>query len=79
MAEEFGCLPSQAIREIRRAPDGFLEDIVEARAFAATLRVFRATKDKTELTPSPMLDLVVRTSFAVAQKQIDAKRRREHG
>ena len=34
LSEEFGCLPSAAIREWQRAPDGLLERIIEARHYA---------------------------------------------
>lgn len=33
LCEEFGCLPSEAFREWLRSPVGFLEDVIETRAY----------------------------------------------
>jgi hypothetical protein len=40
LCEEFDCLPSQALREYLRAPDGFLEQVIEAKAYAAAKRLY---------------------------------------
>ena len=34
LCEEFNCLPSDALREVMRAPFGLLERIIESRAYA---------------------------------------------
>ncbi len=47
VCDEFGCLPSVAVREMMDTPAGWLEDIVEMRAFARA----RALKAKAEEWP----------------------------
>lgn len=47
VCEEFGCVPSVAIRELEDGPAELIWDIVELRAYArAKATVERATKDK---------------------------------
>lgn len=75
VCEEFHCLPSEALKELRRAPEGLVEDIVEARAFAATWRVWSEAKEKKSVPPSPMLDLVIEIEMTVRQEQIAAQQK----
>jgi hypothetical protein len=42
MCEEFGCLPSEALKEWRRWPPGFLEEVIEARDYAPAKRRMEA-------------------------------------
>ena len=49
LCDEFKCLPSEAEREWRNAPVGWLEDIIEARAFAEMKRTMESTTDAEQL------------------------------
>lgn len=72
MCEEFpGITPSQLMREWARLPVGFLERVLEARAYAATKGVCDAATDPTQWPSTPMTDLVKQITFDVAQKEID--------
>lgn len=58
VCEEFGCLPSQALRELDRDPE-LVFDVIEMRGYAATRQaVKRATNDK-DHPKGPMADLVL--------------------
>lgn len=70
ICEEFHCLPSQALIEWQDAPCGLLEDIIEARAFAAAKQVVDSTADAKHLPDSPMVALVQQIEFAVAAEEI---------
>jgi hypothetical protein len=70
MCEEFSCVPTEAVREWRRAPDGLIVQVMEARAFAATWRMYDAAEKKTDLPASPMLDLVIEIEMAERQRQL---------
>lgn len=73
LCEEFHCLPSAALAEWQRAPDGLLEEIVEARAFAAAKGVVDRAKDKMEIPDTPMTALVQEIEFALARERIRAR------
>lgn len=73
LCEEFSCLPSQAIREWREAPDGLIEDILEARVVAETWRIWSRAERKSDLPASPMLDLVAAIDMALDAEQLKAR------
>jgi hypothetical protein len=74
ICEEFTCLPSEALRELRRLPVGLLEDVMEARAFAAVWAQIDRAKDKDDIPQSPMRRVVERVMEAAVLKDIEAKR-----
>ena len=74
ICEEFSCLPTAAVREWRRAPDGLIAQVIEARAFAATYHLYDRTDDKSTLPPSPMIDLVREIEMAAMKRKIEAER-----
>jgi len=73
ICEEFDCLPTAAVREWRRAPDGLIAQVLEARAFAAAYQLYASAKDKADLPSSPMLDLVIEIEMAERHRQILAR------
>lgn len=62
LSQEFGgAMPSVILREIANAPDGLLEDIVEARDYVqAYLSVQAKDFPKGKEPPTPSLELLVR-------------------
>lgn len=73
LCDEFACLPSQAIREWREAPEGLIEDILEARAVAATWRTWTSAERKTELPASPLMDLVAGIDMGLDADALQAR------
>lgn len=74
MCEAFHCLPSQIEAELARVPVGFLEEVVEARAYESAYRFYKGnpdTKDKSEL-----VQLAKRLTFESARAAIEAKKKR---
>ena len=58
VCEEFGCTPSQAWRELHDAnPAGWVGQIIEARAYAATRRYVETTKDDID-DSDPLVQMV---------------------
>lgn len=49
LCEEFGCLPSQAIREYQSAPCGLLETILLYRTYARSHRAWHSATSKDQL------------------------------
>ena len=68
MTQTFSCLPSEALREWRLAPDGWIEQVMEALAYASAKQLYDAAEKKTDLPRSPMIDLVVLTDMRIAHK-----------
>lgn len=63
LCEEFHCLPSEAYREWRRVPAGFLEEILEGRAYRAAKRVYDRAATAADVPDDPMIDLVKAIEF----------------
>lgn len=67
LCEEFHCLPSAALKEYRKWPAGTLEDIIEARAFAAAKRHYESLNDGKAIaayvSESPLAALVQQIEF----------------
>jgi hypothetical protein len=76
LCEEFHCVPSVAYAEWLRAPTGLLEDILEARAFAAAYDLYINAKSKRDLPKHPMIDRVKAIDFAIAEED---RERARHG
>ena len=64
LCEEFGCLPSEAERELRRQPVGWLEEIVEARHYAKAKAIYDKADDKSVVTKGdPLMRLVEENEY----------------
>lgn len=70
LCEEFHCLPSAAWREWQALPAGFLETILEFRAYARAKAAYDARGQKTY--EPPLTDLVLEHDFALVQERRDA-------
>jgi len=68
MTQTFSCLPSEALREWRLAPDGWIEQVMEALAYASAKQLVDAADKKTDLPRSPMIDLVMTTEMRIVHK-----------
>jgi len=68
LCEEFHCLPSAAYREWLDAPDGLIEHLLEARAYAATKAACDRAQTAKDRPTGPMADLVTETEFRLAQE-----------
>jgi len=69
-----GRTPSEIAAEMRRQPVGYLDDVLEARAYVKAYRYYRGVKDKSELpTDRPMLNTVREMVFQIAGEAL-AKR-----
>jgi hypothetical protein len=77
LCQEFGCLPSAALREWRRAPAGLIEEILEARAYIGTREAYDRAPKKSELPPSPMLDLVHEIRGRLVREELERVKREE--
>lgn len=58
MCEEFGCLPTAALREWLDAPAGLLEEIIETRAYARTKLAYDTADEPSKLAKTEMLWIV---------------------
>jgi hypothetical protein len=66
ICEEFHCLPSAAWREWRNLPAGFLETILDDRAYARAKATYDAKGQRYE---PPLTDLVTEHDFALVQER----------
>ena len=78
MCEEFGCLPSAALREWRQAPVGLLETIVEFRAYASAKHAYDTASDAKSVPQTPMVQLVKEIEFGLARQEIDKQKTDDH-
>ena len=76
MCESFpGRLPTEIWQETQRLPIGFLDDVVEARAYMSAYRIYKNAKSKADLpTDAPMVDLVRDVTFAIAADELKKRR-----
>lgn len=70
VCEEFGCVPSVALREIEQFPDGLLEDVMEARAFMSAKARVDAAEKKGDIPGTPMCQLVVAIGMDEARRAL---------
>lgn len=80
LCEEFGCVPSVAMAEIRRVPAGLLEDIVELRAYARAKQAYDAAetaeaRDRLVQT-SALADLVEDIEFTIQTEALARRKAR---
>lgn len=74
MCEEFGCLPSQAVREMHTVPAGLLDEIVEMRAFVAAMRSYERAQqlpdgaEKRAAMAQPLVMLVREIEFGEVER-----------
>jgi hypothetical protein len=76
ICEEFHVTPTEAIEQWRELPVGLLEGIIEARAYAhAKLAYDHADTPELQraLPRTPLMALVKRIDFELAQEDIDAR------
>lgn len=80
VCEAFGCLPSEALREIVEGPAELIWRILELRAFArGKEEADHARRDpKATIEEGPMRELVLKVQ-AMAIREIRAERRGEGG
>ncbi len=70
MCEAFSCLPSEIEAEWQRLPVGFLEDIVESRAYERAYSFYKAnpdTKDRSALVQEAKLNTFLRVREGVTK------------
>ena len=73
LCEEFGYTPEQAVRAWQRAPEGFLEQVMEARAYARTKAACDAARTRKERPTGPLADLVTAIEFELAQEEMETE------
>jgi hypothetical protein len=76
LAEGFGCLPSEIIRERRRMPVGYLEDVLLYRHFAKAWQVFNEAEDKDKLPDHPLIQVCMELWYERAGEQLKAHRQK---
>ena len=80
ICEEFHCLPSEAMREWRTSPAGFLEDVMEARAYAQAWAMVDGAKSAKDIPSSPLTDLAITIRRELAEDELrDELTRRARG
>ncbi len=72
MCEEFPYTPEQALAAWERAPEGFLEQVMEARAYARTKAACDAATSRKERPTGPLADLVTDIEFALAHEEMES-------
>jgi hypothetical protein len=68
ICEEFGCLPSQAVRELEDGDADLVFTILEYRSYARAKQTIDAAQSAADVTPTPMTTMV----FAV-QAELQAR------
>jgi len=79
LCEEYHCRPSQAWREWVEAPVGFLEELIEARAYAQAKATYDRLSDYDEqsrrrVMSQPIMQLVRDVDLDLARAAMDAKK-----
>lgn len=70
VCEEFGCLPSHSIREWQTLPAGWLDEILEIRAFRRAVEAYRRAEqmdegaEKNRILAHPLVQMVREIEFA---------------
>ena len=70
LCEEFGYTPVAAVRAWYGAPAGFLEQVIEARAYAKTKALCDAATSRKERPTGPMAELVTAIEFELAHEEL---------
>jgi hypothetical protein len=79
VCEAFGCLPSQAEREMERCAPGWIEEVLEARQYAEAYHMVAHAKNAADLPASPMTDLVQQIDAELAVDAYRAKKAAKKG
>jgi len=58
ICQEFGCLPTEAIAEIDRAPVGLINDILELREYTRAKQIIDNAQKEDDIPSSPAIDMV---------------------
>jgi len=75
LCEEFGGWPSEAERELRGQPVGWLDEIIEARHYARAKAAYDQAPDKTAIVKGdPLMRLVEENEYAHAGELIRRRR-----
>lgn len=69
ICEEFGCLPSEALRELLDEPRGMALDIIELRAYARTKAQMDEAKRPEDMPHGKMADWVWAVMEAIAKRR----------
>jgi hypothetical protein len=71
LCDEFpGRLPSELLAEWQRLPAGFLDEVMEARAFVRTKTLLEAAPEPDKVPETPMLQIVKDVIEAVADEDL---------
>lgn len=71
--DEFGYKPDEARRTIEQAPPGYIESLIEMRAYARAYSTYQqANGDMSKLPASKLFQLVREIHIDVAQAAVDA-------
>ena len=72
LCEEFGYYPEQALLAHQTAPDGFLEQVLEARGYAATKAAIDRAPTRKQQPTGRLADLVREIEMELAHEELDA-------
>lgn len=73
ICEAFGIDPMRAERVILWAPDGWLDEIIEARHYTEAYHMWSDAKKKSDVPKSPVFDLIKETEFRLTREEIDTE------
>jgi len=77
VCEEFGCLPSEAERELMKQPVGWVEEVIEFRHYAKAKLIYDRADDKSAVTKGDsLMQLVEENEYAHAGEVIRRRRSR---
>jgi len=76
VCEEFGCLPSAAIRELEEMPVGLVFDVMALRSYARTKDRVDAAKKASDMPTGPVADLVLDVQAEISQRRLQERRER---
>ena len=72
VCDEFHCLPSDAEREARRQPVGWLDEIIEARHYAECHHIWTRARSKQDVPDSPLMACVKEIEFELVNEAREA-------
>jgi len=83
ICEEYHCRPSEAWQEWVEAPVGWLEELIEARAYMAAKATYDRLSDydaqaRARVMSQPIMQLVKDVDLGIAQAELE-RRVAEHG
>lgn len=73
ICEEFGCTPSQALREIYEAPWPLVMDVMDLRAYQRAKEYVDNCKKLDQLQMSPMVTRVLENQWALMRERFPSK------